>query len=216
VWKWAGEAFGTTPAQENPSNLGPQAQFVYNPRFPGQMYDRETNLHYNYFRDYDPQVGRYVQSDPIGLAAGTNTFGYALGRPTAFTDRLGLDVFLCMQPAFGLASNPIDHQWIKTDTVEAGMGGLKGNRPGLDSGDMPGDKVGVTDHSGRSLQPGASCKKIDNVDENKVNEQLKLGRELGRWGPTNQCQSFAREVLGNAKLSSPSLAPFDNPSLWGF
>jgi RHS repeat-associated protein len=60
VWKWAGETFGTNPAQENPSNLGPQAQFVYNPRFPGQMYDRETNLHYNYFRDYDPQVGRYV------------------------------------------------------------------------------------------------------------------------------------------------------------
>jgi uncharacterized protein RhaS with RHS repeats len=41
VWKWNGEAFGTTPAQENPSNL---TQFVYNPHFPGQMYDRETDV----------------------------------------------------------------------------------------------------------------------------------------------------------------------------
>jgi RHS repeat-associated protein len=91
VWKWVGEAFGTTPAQENPSNLGPQAQFVYNPRFPGQMYDRETNLHYNYFRDYDPQLGRYVQSDPIGLAAGTTqTFGYVYSNPTGLFDTDGL------------------------------------------------------------------------------------------------------------------------------
>jgi RHS repeat-associated protein len=213
VWKWAGEAFGTTPAQENPSNL---TQFVYNPRFPGQMYDRETNLHYNYFRDYDPQVGRYVQSDPIGLGGGTNTFTYALNRPVSFIDRLGLDVFLCMQPAFGISFNPVDLHWIKTDTAEDGMGGLKGKEPGNESGAMPGDKVGVIDHSGRSHKPGAFCKKIENVDDKKVNEQLKLGRDLGRWGPTNQCQSFAREVLGNARVASPSLTPFDNPSIWGF
>jgi RHS repeat-associated protein len=74
-----------------PSNLGAPAQFIYNPRFLGQMYDRETNLHYNYFRDYDPQVGRYVQSDPIGLGAGTtNTFGYVGGDPVSFFDPSGL------------------------------------------------------------------------------------------------------------------------------
>ncbi|MDF5946520.1 RHS repeat-associated core domain-containing protein [Pseudomonas aeruginosa] len=35
-------------------------------RFPGQFYDAESGLHYNYFRDYDPETGRYVESDPIG------------------------------------------------------------------------------------------------------------------------------------------------------
>ena len=39
-----------------------------NLRFPGQYFDRETGLHYNYFRDYEPRTGRYIESDPIGLA----------------------------------------------------------------------------------------------------------------------------------------------------
>ncbi|MES9994269.1 MAG: RHS repeat-associated core domain-containing protein, partial [Candidatus Thiodiazotropha sp.] len=48
--------------------------FVLNLRYPGQYYDQETNNYYNYFRDYDPATGRYLQSDPIGLQGGLNTF----------------------------------------------------------------------------------------------------------------------------------------------
>jgi uncharacterized protein RhaS with RHS repeats len=50
----------------------------------------ETGKHYNYFRDYDPSIGRYVQSDPIGLRGGPNTFGYVAGRPLQFSDPFGL------------------------------------------------------------------------------------------------------------------------------
>ncbi|MEI7702809.1 MAG: RHS repeat-associated core domain-containing protein, partial [Planctomycetia bacterium] len=66
-------------------------QFQYNPRFPGQYYDKETNLSYNYFRDYDPNRGRYVESDPIGLKGGINTYAYADGDPVSLRDQFGLD-----------------------------------------------------------------------------------------------------------------------------
>jgi len=88
VWRWdQQEPFGVNVPDENPSGL---SAFEFPLRFPGQYADKETNLHYNYFRDYDPGVGRYVESDPIGLLAGPNTYAYVRGSPLVYSDASGL------------------------------------------------------------------------------------------------------------------------------
>lgn len=56
----------------------------------GSRLDQETGTSYNYFRDYDPQIGRYAQSDPMGLRAGLSTFGYVGGNPVGSVDKYGL------------------------------------------------------------------------------------------------------------------------------
>jgi type VI secretion system secreted protein VgrG len=90
VWRWqpSDEPFGTTPPDEDPDADG--TRFVFDLRFPGQRYDAVTGLHYNYRRDYDPEAGRYIQVDPIGLAGGINPYLYANGSPLRHTDPLGL------------------------------------------------------------------------------------------------------------------------------
>ncbi|WP_417069871.1 RHS repeat domain-containing protein [Niveibacterium terrae] len=89
LWRWdQSDPFGVTPPIENPSALG---AYTYNPRFPGQVYDRESNLFQNWNRDYDPVVGRYMQSDPIGLQGGMNTYAYVNGNPLRYVDPHGLD-----------------------------------------------------------------------------------------------------------------------------
>lgn len=85
-WRWDSNPFGS-PANDNPSGLG---VFTLDLRFPGQIAMPESGLYQNYFRDYDYQTGRYVQSDPIGLAAGTNTYGYVGANPISFVDPTGL------------------------------------------------------------------------------------------------------------------------------
>ena len=96
VWKWdQQEPFGVNVPDENPSGLG---AFEFPMRFPGQYADKEIGLVYNDFRDYSPQIGRYVQSDPLGLRAGMNTFGYVDGNPLIYVDPSGLDIKICHFP----------------------------------------------------------------------------------------------------------------------
>lgn len=87
VWAWDSKPFGETLPDADPDKDG--LALHYNQRFPGQTFDAETGLHYNFHRDYNPATGRYVQSDPIGLDGGMNTFGYVGGCPLSLSDLSG-------------------------------------------------------------------------------------------------------------------------------
>ncbi|QDQ25685.1 RHS repeat protein [Chitinimonas arctica] len=90
IWAWQGDPFGNTAPNEDPEGTG--GAYAFNLRFPGQYDDRESGLYYNYFRDYDPAIGGYPQSDPIGLAGGLNTYGYVGANPLSYTDPAGLQI----------------------------------------------------------------------------------------------------------------------------
>jgi RHS repeat-associated protein len=105
VWQWAYSAFGDNkPTGILKATTNPKAAITNQPklltatsptitmnlRFPGQYWDDESKLSYNYFRNYQPNQGRYTQPDPIGLDGGWSRFGYVEGNPLSMTDPLGL------------------------------------------------------------------------------------------------------------------------------
>ncbi len=98
VWSADYEPFGTTNFTVS--------TLTNHLRFPGQYFDAESGLHYNYFRDYNPGLGRYMQSDPIGLAGGLNTYNYVLQNPVRMIDFFGLTADCPVCPPIG------DPAWI--------------------------------------------------------------------------------------------------------
>ncbi len=86
MWRWDPGTFGSPKPKENPDKLG---AFKYNLRYPGQYELTESGLYYNRYRTYDPSMGRYIESDPIGLRGGINPYAYVRGNPVSFMDPLG-------------------------------------------------------------------------------------------------------------------------------
>jgi RHS repeat-associated protein len=136
-----------TPFGETVISIGT----VENPfRFPGQYYDQETGLHYNWNRYYDPQTGRYLTPDPIGLEGEINLFAYVQNNPINLVDSRGLKVELCTR------SRGYYHTFIVVDGVGAGFYPTSGNVWLTEGIVLPDSK-----------QPGDSCGEIGPPCEKK-------------------------------------------------
>jgi RHS repeat-associated protein len=198
VWEWRSLPFGEAMPNESPEGL---PAFTSHLRFPGQEWEAELGLSQNWFRTYDGPTGRYVQSDPIGLGGGLNTYAYVKGNPLKWVDPDGLRVQRCCRAA-SIAFGLVDHCWIKTDTVTAGMNNApQCSRAGDGGSDLPFSKVYVSDHT---CDRADACTDMPDVDEECVNKELAVGRTLGRFTPTNNCQTFALTVFAKcSKYKGP-------------
>jgi RHS repeat-associated protein len=91
-----------------------------NLRFPGQYYDEETGLYYNWHRDYKPETGRYIEKDALGLKGGINPYIYSNNRTLNFVDSLGLKAYSCTN-WFEQKEGIWPHAYVCVDNACAGL-----------------------------------------------------------------------------------------------
>ncbi|MDR7343348.1 RHS repeat-associated protein [Pantoea alhagi] len=201
VWQGTFSTWGETQREQSHAPLA----VAQNLRFQGQYLDRETGLHYNLFRYYDPATGRYTQPDPIGLAGGLNTYAY-VGDPLVWVDPLGwcstkLGRNMGARPRDGMANHHlIPEELIKDPRYRSVFGRLKNI-----GWDGDGASNGIFLPGGQELSkilslPGHWSSHAEYTGDIRVKLDV-LARQAGRMSDTQlalkvkNIQDWAREGL---------------------
>ena len=205
VWSARYRAFGeaSVGAGYVPQNL----------RFPGQYYDEESGLHYNYHRYYDPDIGRYLTSDPIGLAGGMNTYTYVEGNPLSWSDPFGLRASYCQRPLGDYSGQngggpPLfNHQFICVTLPDGTVRCDSTNNPDNDTNPLT-PAPGVPSRPDRDNENVAQCENIDDDSdrcfEECVLDQWTRPRPDYAIGPLGtDCQEYSQDIVEICRTRCP-------------
>ncbi len=182
VWRWDSDPFGNGAAVQNPQGT---VTVTYNLRFPGQYYQAESGLSQNVQRDFDPLTGKYIESDPIGLNGGINTYAYVGSNPLSRSDVYGLSS-LSFNRATG-SLDVFDHDGNFLFSCAAGNNVTRSSKGPFPRGTFPYSWYNPHPESGPTGQYGSHGIFIFNVSG-----RTGMGVHSGRSGPQSPTQGCIR------------------------
>lgn len=193
----AAVASASTPPSEPPS-----VAFARRSRSDAALEARSKELREKISRE--PSSVSPGERRELGLIEAEMNRRAKLAAPPTPPDAPRAGVQLCRRPA-DLPLNDrvgLEHHWLKTSTLEAGMGPAGGGVPGAKDGPSgyPLMQTEITDHTGQARGDDARCDDLPGVDAACVNEKLRIGRQTGRWAPPfNDCQTTTAGIIDDCK-----------------